>query len=1459
MLANNWAARRPSYDFVIVGSGYGGAITAARIATANLNPKPSVCILERGKEWPVGTFPDSLDRAIRENRNDFNPLGLYELLTYNDISVIKGSGLGGTSLVNANVAIVPDEEAFQRSAWPASLNRAALAPYYTRARQTLDARPHPRAMQLNKVRALAVRATEMNRQVEPLDLAVNFHIDGVNAHGMAQVPCNDCGDCVSGCNFGAKNTLYMNYLPMARNAGAEIYTQTRVDHVEKLPGGGWRIHGRHFESPLKSKKFTLDAANVILAAGSINTTEILLRSETKGLKVSPRLGSGFTGNGDFFGLAYNGNFRADVTGLGQMVRNPGGYTPPGPTIVASIRYNGGPVEDRITIEDLSFPSVYATAARAAFAALRGQDTDTGDEEAERHRRQIDLNPLSPEHHNGALNCTMLYLCMGFDDAKGTMIFEKSFFDPDGRVRVVWDGVGRQTVFRRINEELLRHARSLGATFIENPMWTMLDLRHLVTAHPLGGCPVGEDYMQGAVDEFGRVFAGDGSVHEGLFVADGALIPAALGVNPFLTISALAERIAERKIEQLQGNDYPAPPASVSFARMDPLEVLKWKEPELERLFARTQSLTLDRLENQGGRSIDTVGRTVRNDDYWKGFFPRGHVLNVMSSAVFTGFRKRFFRQGQKMMGLTSDTDGRINARNELKEITIDRRTGSLEPGRYILLSYLDPPWQGFYDIFKIINDDLMIGRVYLGSYPNGVRLFTFPMTRRYSFAEMTVEDHRALWNQGGVPAKEQLEGVWRMDAVTNHNQLASAAHLRFQLQPDGRLESRYQFMGLIEGLVMPAFVSGHFQLYDFTPFHDEIRRIDDDLMVGKWISEVPAAAAQLLPATSAGLLHIESTPSGSKRFGFYYTLSRTGAKGFPVNPLLGAFLNTRLPDGVGMTFDEEMDGWFLPGASNPDPTPEEPAGAAKCRFNVRMTIRDLNEFIDAPEHEAGMSGTIHFEDFLGQANVTFPVDPLRSRFQYLWVNPQTREAEMVYHLEFTTNGGKRYLLDGRKHMRKDEAGGLRGVQEVLEDYTTLFCRLYELSFSRAEVGTALLKFRTFENATALRSMFDFMRSFQVTGTSDPLLRLQGQMRFLAFTAQFIQTEYDPLSPDVGALREDVSDLVARGAATPDFFSDQSTRDLQSVLREQATLPLDSLVNTGKVSVDFDKRRVFRDSFWKGSFAKDNLLGWEERVRTAALGGSAREVGALFAGGSFWKRFDGVENGVAHGHVVNYELSFLPGDPEVREEVYPDDNRRYFKKDDKFLLLRYKNEPYRIVYDTIKVIDENSAVGVMHLGPFPHGVEFATFVMERNNYPFEKMSIDDHRLICGDARVSVPKPSDLDGSWQATLLFLTRPHLSLLNQANPAFFRMTCARNGATVTAKCRMTASLNGRSMEFGQELEQVWNAAAREQRLRLTPDGSLLGTWPITDLPSPLLAALGEHVSAEPGRLSLYWVARRV
>jgi cholesterol oxidase len=104
-----------------------------------------ICILERGREWQPGEFPDTFDGYLKEQRSNANPLGLYEVLNYRDISVLKGNGLGGTSLVNANVALVPDEEVFALAGWPRSLTRSELLPYYQRASEVLRPNPHPRA------------------------------------------------------------------------------------------------------------------------------------------------------------------------------------------------------------------------------------------------------------------------------------------------------------------------------------------------------------------------------------------------------------------------------------------------------------------------------------------------------------------------------------------------------------------------------------------------------------------------------------------------------------------------------------------------------------------------------------------------------------------------------------------------------------------------------------------------------------------------------------------------------------------------------------------------------------------------------------------------------------------------------------------------------------------------------------------------------------------------------------------------------------------------------------------------------------------------------------------------------------------------------------------------------------------------------------------------------------------
>src|SRR5215475_2501718 len=167
-LATPWEKRQNKYDIVIIGSGYGGAITAARLAMADLTPKPTVCILERGKEWMPGQYPETPVDVIRETRSDLNPLGLYELLNHPDISVIKGSGLGGTSLINANVAIVPDREVFEQFHWPSSITYDELAPYYKTAHDALSANPHPRAMQLGKVQALDRRAQQLGTRAQAL-------------------------------------------------------------------------------------------------------------------------------------------------------------------------------------------------------------------------------------------------------------------------------------------------------------------------------------------------------------------------------------------------------------------------------------------------------------------------------------------------------------------------------------------------------------------------------------------------------------------------------------------------------------------------------------------------------------------------------------------------------------------------------------------------------------------------------------------------------------------------------------------------------------------------------------------------------------------------------------------------------------------------------------------------------------------------------------------------------------------------------------------------------------------------------------------------------------------------------------------------------------------------------------------------------------------------------------------
>ncbi|MBI3681928.1 MAG: GMC family oxidoreductase [Acidobacteria bacterium] len=570
-LAGDWNQRRPDgYDVVIIGSGYGGAITAARLATAQWpGAKPTLCLLERGKEWLPGQFPDDIlagGQSIFEQ--NLNPLGLYKLQAGADIVAIMGSGLGGTSLINANVAIQPDDDVFDDPRWPQAIrdsrDAGQLQQFYDRVRFTLNAGQHPDGNALSKVKAM-----QKGAQGDPearsflLDIAVNFQPDGPNRWQVEQRKCINCGDCVTGCNVGAKNTLDTNYLAIASFGGAALFTQVEVLHLEKDPAGGYTIHYlRRSGAPDAEERGTMHARRaVVLSAGSIGSTEILLRSRALGLSLPDTVGARFSGNGDFFGLAYNSDQRTDVLGWGayptsgralRLQPGSGQLLHPGPTIVSAVRYNENqPLPARVTIEDLSFPLMYVDAARAAFAVISGRDTDPDDfidNLKEFGRRTLDFAAINPALERGALNHTLLYLVMGIDNASGTITL-----DPlTQRASIHWPGAGQQALIQLQNSLIARHATGLGSTIIENPLWGFSPWRTLATAHPLGGCPMGETHAQGAVNHLGQAFDQTGGLHDGLYVTDASIVPAAIGVNPFLTISALSERVAESIVTVLGG-------------------------------------------------------------------------------------------------------------------------------------------------------------------------------------------------------------------------------------------------------------------------------------------------------------------------------------------------------------------------------------------------------------------------------------------------------------------------------------------------------------------------------------------------------------------------------------------------------------------------------------------------------------------------------------------------------------------------------------------------------------------------------------------------------------------------------------------------------------------------------------------------------------------------------------------
>lgn len=533
------------FDVLIVGSGYGASVSAARIAP-RLASGARLGVLERGREWVPGTFPDRLPDVLEESRVNLmgkskgtinNPAGLFNVQRFDEITILSGSGLGGSSLINANVAIRPDADVFSQSVWPAAIrDRGYLDPYYELAEYELGVAREPwdHTHKMVAQRKAWERLRESGAHFEAANLTLTRAPSGglpvLNRQGMLQRPCIDCGDCLTGCNVGAKNTLASNYLPIARKAGAEFFTQVEVNRIEKC-SNYYRVHytyHQHDGVDYKACHGSTTTRVLILGAGSLGSSEILMRSQATNLRFSHRLGCSWTGNGDALGFIRKSQY---PTGIGGYSAYPTDRARVGPTIESNLTYPGRTLAGRVLIQD-------GSAARAYCNALGVLMQD------------LDLDQLQ------------ILLGMGHDGAEGRIQLDES-----GNARVSWPGLMESDYRRLIRGEFARVGEAMGGDY----KYLKIFGKQMISVHPLGGCAMSDDPACGVTNHKGQVFdttyggdtdpqTAEARVHEGLYVIDGAMLPTSIACNPLLTITALAERSADQMTTEDSLQDLFAPAA-----------------------------------------------------------------------------------------------------------------------------------------------------------------------------------------------------------------------------------------------------------------------------------------------------------------------------------------------------------------------------------------------------------------------------------------------------------------------------------------------------------------------------------------------------------------------------------------------------------------------------------------------------------------------------------------------------------------------------------------------------------------------------------------------------------------------------------------------------------------------------------------------------------------------------------
>ncbi|MEU9982737.1 GMC family oxidoreductase [Streptomyces sp. NPDC050856] len=554
------------YDVVVVGSGFGGSVAALRLTEKGYR----VGVLEAGRRFT----PETLPRNSWDLRNYLwaPALGLYGLQRVHllgNVMVLAGAGVGGGSLNYANTLYVPPEPFFRDRQWAAITDwQAELAPYYDQARRMLGVRLNPTTTPSDVHLEAAARAMGVGDTFHLAPVGVFFG-DGEDADGTARarpgerVPdpyfggagpsrraCTECGECMTGCRHGAKNNLTENYLHLAERAGAVIHPMTTVTAVTEDPDGGHRVTTVPTHRRRKAAPRTLRARYVVVAAGTYGTQTLLHTMKDQGLlpRLSDRLGELTRTNSEALVGSQttdrryrrrHGAARADFT---RGVAITSSIHPDENTHIEPVRYGrGSNAMGSLSILQVPYAEKRVRAwlgnvARHPLLALRSLSN--------RRWSERTIIGLVMQSLDNSLTTYRKREGIG----KGLLTARQGHGAPNPKQ--IAEGTRAASL---LAEEINGFAGSNIGELVGTPL----------TAHFLGGCPIGAAPDDGVIDPYHRLHG-----HPGISVVDGAAVSANLGVNPSLTITAQAERAMS--FWPNKGEADPRPPQGEPYQRLAPV-------------------------------------------------------------------------------------------------------------------------------------------------------------------------------------------------------------------------------------------------------------------------------------------------------------------------------------------------------------------------------------------------------------------------------------------------------------------------------------------------------------------------------------------------------------------------------------------------------------------------------------------------------------------------------------------------------------------------------------------------------------------------------------------------------------------------------------------------------------------------------------------------------------------------